>query len=52
MSSTTPSATKKSASLARLQVENGSPWSAGRAKAIFLIAWRCASVKVGGRPPA
>jgi hypothetical protein len=37
MSSTTPSATKNSASLARLQVEKGRPWSLGLDRAIFLI---------------
>src|SRR5437868_2832239 len=52
MSSTTPSATRNSASLLRLHVENGRPWSAGRDSAIFLICCRWASVKVGGRPPA
>ena len=42
----------QSASLARLQVENGRSWSVGRDSAIFLICCRCASVNVGGRPPA
>jgi hypothetical protein len=51
MSSTTPSATRKSASLARLQVENGRSWSWGRDRASCLIARRWARVKVGGRPP-
>ena len=37
MSSTTPSATRKSASLARLQVENGRSCSAGLDLASFLI---------------
>ena len=36
MSSTTPSATRKSASLARLQVENGRSWSSGRDSASLL----------------
>ena len=52
MSSTTPSATKNSASFDKLHVENGSSWSTGRANATFLICCRCASVNVGGRPPA
>src|SRR6266852_4037502 len=52
MSSTTPSATRNSASLARLHRENGSPCSAGLDLAIFLISRRCASVNTGGRPPA
>src|SRR5215211_64765 len=52
MSSTTPSATRNSASLVKLHVENGRPWSPGRDRAIFLICWRWGSVKVGGRPPA
>src|SRR5690348_6462450 len=51
MSSTTPSATRKSASLARLQVENGRSYSAGLALAIFLISRRWPSVNFGGRPP-
>ena len=51
MSSTTPSATRNSASLARLQVEKGSPWSTGRDRATFFISWRWGRVKVGGRPP-
>ncbi|KOV58111.1 hypothetical protein ADK64_37005 [Streptomyces sp. MMG1121] len=37
VSSTVPSATRKSASLARLQVENGRPCSAGLDLAISLI---------------
>src|SRR5216683_3140060 len=52
MSSTTPSATRKSASLARLHRENGSPCPAGLDLAIFLISRRWASVNTGGRPPA
>jgi hypothetical protein len=52
MSSTTPSATRKSASLARLHRENGSPCSAGLDLAIFLISRRWASVNTGGCPPA
>jgi hypothetical protein len=52
MSSTTPSATRNSASLARLQVENGNPWSSGRDRAIFYICWRWGKLNVGGRPPA
>ena len=51
MSSTTPSATRKSASLARLQAENGRSYSAGLALAVFLISRRWASVNFGGRPP-
>ena len=51
MSSTTPSATRNSASLARLQVENGRSWSTGRDVAIFLISRRWPSVNFGGRPP-
>ena len=51
MSSTTPSATRNSASLARLQVENGRPCSAGLDLAIFLISRRSPSVNFGGRPP-
>jgi hypothetical protein len=51
MSSTTPSATKNSASLARLQVENGKSCSAGLDLAIFLISRRWARVNVGGWPP-
>jgi hypothetical protein len=47
-----PSATRKSASLARLQVENGRSWSTGRDSAHFLTSRRCARVKTGGRPPA
>ena len=52
MSSTTPSATRKSASLARLQVLNGSPCSAGFDFAVFLISRRSGRVKARGRPPA
>src|SRR3954453_4446710 len=52
MSSTTPSATRKSASFDRLQVENGSPWSIGRASAICLIRARWSRSNLGGRPPA
>ena len=51
MSSTTPSATRNSASLDRLQVENGRSWSTGRDLAIFLISRRCARVNFGRRPP-
>ncbi len=51
MSSTTPSATRKSASLARLQVENGRSCSVGLDFAIFLISRRSGSVNVFGRPP-
>ncbi len=51
MSSTTPSATRKSASLTRLQVENGRPCSTGLDLAIFLISRRSGRVKVLGRPP-
>src|SRR5207249_5614303 len=47
----TPSATRNSASLDRLQVENGRPWSAGRDLAIFLISRRCGRVNFGARPP-
>jgi hypothetical protein len=45
-----PSATRNSASLARLQVENGRSYSAGFALAIFLVSRRCARVNFGGRP--
>ncbi len=41
MSSTTPSATRNSASFDRLQAENGRPCSAGLDLAIFLISRRC-----------
>ena len=51
MSSTTPSATRNSASFDKLQVENGRSCSAGRDLAIFLISRRWASVNFGGRPP-
>jgi len=51
MSSTTPSATRKSASLARLQTENGRPWPAGLDLAIFLISRRWPRVNFGARPP-
>jgi hypothetical protein len=51
MSSTTPSATRKSASSAKLQAENGRPCSAGLDLAIFLISRRSGRVKVRGRPP-
>lgn len=51
MSSTTPSATRKSASLTRLQVENGRPCSTGLDLAIFLISRRSDRVNVFGRPP-
>jgi len=51
MSSTTPSATRKSASLDRLQVENGRSCSVGLDFAIFLILRRSGSVNVLGRPP-
>lgn len=51
MSSTTPSATRKSASLTKLQVENGRPCSAGFDLAIFLISRRSGSMNVFGRPP-
>lgn len=51
MSSTTPSATRKSASFDRLQVLNGSPCSDGLDFAIFLISRRSGRVKVLGRPP-
>jgi hypothetical protein len=51
MSSTTPSATRNSASLARLQVEKGRSWSTGRLSAIFLISLRSGRVNFGGRPP-
>lgn len=45
-------ATTNSASLDRLHVENGNPWSTGLDNAIFLICCRCGSVNVGGRPSA
>ena len=48
-SSTTPSATRKLASFARLQVENGRPCSAGLDLAIFLISRRFGRVKVFAR---
>ena len=51
MSSTTPSATRNSASLDRLQVEKGRLWSCGRDSATFLMAWRSGRVNFGGRPP-
>src|ERR1700730_955580 len=51
MSSTTPSATRKSASLARLQVENGRSCSAGLDLAIFLISRRWPRVNFGAWPP-
>ncbi len=51
MSSTTPSATRNSASFDRLHVENGNRESTGRDSAIFLICWRWGRVNVGGRPP-
>lgn len=46
-----PSATTKSASLVRLQVENGRSCSVGLDFAIFLISRRSGRVKVFGRPP-
>jgi hypothetical protein len=52
MSSTTPSATRKSAGLARLQVEHGRPRPAGLDLAIFLISRRSGRVNVLGRPPS
>src|SRR3954454_7838214 len=52
MSSTTPSATRKSASFDRLHVEHGSPCSLGLDSAIFLISARCAGSNFGGLPPA
>jgi hypothetical protein len=51
MSPASPSATRKSASLARLQAENGRPWSTGRDLAIFLISRRWPRVNFGGWPP-
>ncbi len=51
MSSTTPSATRKSASLVRLQVEKGRSCSVGLDFAIFLISRRSGRVKVLGQPP-
>ena len=51
MSSTTPSATRNSASLDRLQVEKGRSWSIGRDRAIFLISGVSGRVNFGGRPP-
>nr|WP_244417569.1 hypothetical protein [Streptomyces hygroscopicus] len=51
MSSTTPSATRKSAGLLKLQVENGRSCSVGLDLAIFLISRRSGRVKVFGRPP-
>ena len=46
-----PSTTRKSASLARLQVENGRSCSAGLDLATFLITRRWPSVNFGGWPP-
>jgi hypothetical protein len=51
MSPATPSATRKSASLDRLQAENGRSYSAGFALAVFLISRRWTRVNFGGRPP-
>lgn len=51
MSSTTPSATRNSASLDRLLVENGRSCSVGVDLAIFLISRRSGRVNVFGRPP-
>jgi hypothetical protein len=51
MSSTTPSATRNSASFDKLQAENGRSCSAGRDLAIFLISRRWPSVNFGVRPP-
>lgn len=51
VSSTTPSATRKSASSARIQVGNGRPCSAGLDLAIFLISLRSGRVKVLGGAP-
>jgi hypothetical protein len=51
MSSTTPSATRNSPSLCRLQVENGRSCSTGFDLAIFLISRRWPRVNFGGRPP-
>ena len=51
MSSTTPSATRNSASFARLQVENGRSCSAGLDLAVFLISRRWPRVNFSGRPP-
>src|ERR1022692_580194 len=51
MSSTTPSATRNSASLDKLQVEKGRLWSTGRLSATFLISRRSGRVNFGGRPP-
>ncbi|MBO3682791.1 hypothetical protein J5X86_49170 [Streptomyces sp. NEAU-YJ-81] len=46
-----PSATRKSASLVRLQMENGRSCSGGSDFAIFLISRRSGSVNVLGWPP-
>jgi hypothetical protein len=51
MSSTTPSATRNSASFDRLQVENGRSCSAGLDLAIFLTSRSCGKANLGGRPP-
>lgn len=51
MSSTTPSAIRKSASSVRLQVEKGRSCSVGLDFAIFLISRRSGRAKVLGRPP-
>ncbi|MDQ1443517.1 MAG: hypothetical protein QOG97_3745, partial [Acidimicrobiaceae bacterium] len=48
MSSTTPSATRNSASFDSLNVENGNPRSTSRDKAIVLIRARWGNVNVGG----
>ncbi len=51
MSSTTPSATRKSASFVRLQVEKGRSYAVGLDFANSLISRRSGSVNVLGRPP-
>jgi hypothetical protein len=52
MEATTPVAIRCSASLLRLQVENGSPRSRGQHRAIRRIWRRTASLIVFGLPPA
>jgi hypothetical protein len=52
MSSTTSSATRKSTSFDRLQVENGRPGSTGLDLAIFMISRRSGRLNTRGRPPA
>jgi hypothetical protein len=46
-----PLRTRKSASLCKLQVENGRSWLCGRLSASALICGRRERVILGGRPP-